>query len=108
MTDFADRVVKDRLQNLPGVAEVRIFGARMPAMRIWLDRLRLAAYASRRRTWRPHCGARMSRCRRGGSRASKREFTVLAETDLRTAEQFNDLIISDAATSSGCAMSAKP
>ena len=44
VTDYADRFVKDRLQNLPGVAEVRIFGARTPAMRIWLDRLRLAAY----------------------------------------------------------------
>ena len=33
VTDYADRFVKDRLQNLPGVAEVRIFGARTPAMR---------------------------------------------------------------------------
>ena len=38
VTDFADRFVKDRLQNLPGVAEVRIFGERRYAMRIWLDR----------------------------------------------------------------------
>ena len=28
VTDYADRFVKDRLQNLPGVAEVRIFGER--------------------------------------------------------------------------------
>ena len=38
VTDFADRFVKDRLQNLPGVADVRIFGERRYAMRIWLDR----------------------------------------------------------------------
>ena len=44
VTDFADRFVKDRLQNLPGVADVRIFGERRYAMRIWLDRARLAAY----------------------------------------------------------------
>ena len=28
VTDYADRFVKDRLQNLPGVADVRIFGER--------------------------------------------------------------------------------
>jgi multidrug efflux pump len=44
VTDVADTLVKDRLQNLPGVAEVRIFGEREPSMRIWLDRLRLAGF----------------------------------------------------------------
>ena len=37
VTDYADRFVKDRLQNLPGVADVRIFGERSYSMRIWLD-----------------------------------------------------------------------
>ena len=32
------RYVKDGLQTLPGVAEVRIFGERRPSMRIWLTR----------------------------------------------------------------------
>ena len=31
------------------------------------------------------CAARMSRCRRAASRAVQREFTVLSETDMRTA-----------------------
>ena len=44
VTDFADRFVKDRLQNLAGVADVRVFGERRYSMRIWLDRARLAAY----------------------------------------------------------------
>src|SRR3546814_11202750 len=45
ISDYADRYVRDRLQNLPGVADVRIYGERSMAMRIWLDRARLAAYA---------------------------------------------------------------
>src|SRR3546814_8200513 len=45
ISDYADRYVRDRLQNLPGVADVRIYGERRMAMRIWLDRARLAAYA---------------------------------------------------------------
>ncbi len=44
LTDFADRFITDRVQNVTGVAEVRILGERRYAMRIWLDRARLAAY----------------------------------------------------------------
>ena len=96
VTDFADRFVKDRLQNLPGVAEVRIFGARMPAMRIWLDRLRLAAYGLTPQDVEAALRRQNIEVPAGRIESQQREFTVLAETDLRTAEQFNDLIISDA------------
>ena len=71
VTDYADRFVKDRLQNLPGVAEVRIFGERRYAMRIWLDRLRLAAYGLTPQDVEDGAArARTSRCRPAGSRAS--------------------------------------
>ena len=96
VTDIADRLVKDRLQNLPGVAEVRIFGARMPAMRIWLDRLRLAAYGLTPQDVEAALRRQNIEVPAGRIESQQREFTVLAETDLRTAEQFNDLIISDA------------
>ncbi len=43
LTDYAERFIVDRLSVLPGVARVRIAGARHPAMRIWLDRVALAA-----------------------------------------------------------------
>ncbi len=44
LTDFADRFITDRVQNITGVAEVQILGERRYAMRIWLDRARMAAY----------------------------------------------------------------
>jgi multidrug efflux pump len=34
VSEIADCIVKDRLQNLPGVAEARIFGERQPSMRV--------------------------------------------------------------------------
>ena len=46
LTDFADRFIADRVQNITGVAEVRILGQRQYAMRIWLDRARSAASTS--------------------------------------------------------------
>ncbi len=96
VTDYADRFVKDRLQNLPGVAEVRIFGARTPAMRIWLDRLRLAAYGLTPQDVEAALRRQNIEVPAGRIESQQREFTVLAETDLRTVQQFEDLIVRDA------------
>ncbi len=96
VTDFADRFVKDRLQNLPGVAEIRIFGARTPAMRIWLDRLRLAGYGLTPQDVEEALRRQNVEVPAGRIESQQREFTVLAETDLRTVEQFDDLIVHDA------------
>ena len=43
LTDYADRYLVDRFSTVPGVARVRISGARRYAMRIWLGREDLAA-----------------------------------------------------------------
>jgi len=96
VTDYADRFVKDRLQNLPGVAEVRIFGERTYAMRIWLDRARLAAYGLTPQDVENALRRQNIEVPAGRIESDMREFTVQAETDLRTPEQFNDLIIRDA------------
>lgn len=93
ITDIADRFVQDRLQSLPGVASVIIGGERRYAMRLWLDRDRLA---SRRVTVKDVEDAlKRQNVEIPGGRieSSMREFTVLSETDLRTPEQFNELII---------------
>ena len=42
LTDYTDRYIADRFAVIPGVANASVFGAR-PAMRIWIDRLALAA-----------------------------------------------------------------
>src|SRR5262245_6214213 len=44
ISDYVDRFVLDRLKNLTGVADVTIYGERRYAMRIWIDRERLAAF----------------------------------------------------------------
>jgi multidrug efflux pump len=44
LTDYADRTIIDRLSSIDGVARVVIGGAARPAMRIWLDRKKLAAF----------------------------------------------------------------
>ena len=43
IADYAQRLVKDRLQAIPGVAQARLFASQY-AMRIWLDPARMGAY----------------------------------------------------------------
>jgi multidrug efflux pump len=93
LTELVNRVVKPRLQTVPGVADVQIGGDRRYSMRIWLDADRLASYrltvqdveeALRRQNLEVPAGRIESR---------QREFSVTARTDLNTVAQFNDIAL---------------
>ena len=96
ITDYADRYVKDRLQTLAGVAEVGLYGEREYSMRIWLDPERLAAFQLTPQDVEAALRRQNVEVPSGRIESLQREFTVLAETDLRTPEQFNDLIVKEA------------
>ncbi len=96
ISDYADRYVKDQLQTIPGVAEVRLFGERRYSMRIWLDPERLAAFNLAPQDVELALRRQNVEVPSGRVESLQREFTVLSETDLRTPEQFNDLIIKEA------------
>jgi multidrug efflux pump len=95
ITDYADRFVKDRLQNIKGVANVRILGERRFAMRIWLDPMRLAAFGLTSQDVESALRLQNVEIPSGRIESQTREFTVLSETDLRTAEEFENLILLD-------------
>jgi HAE1 family hydrophobic/amphiphilic exporter-1 len=44
LSDYAEQVVKPKLQSVPGVGNVLVPGFREPMMRIWIDRDKLAAH----------------------------------------------------------------
>lgn len=96
ITDYADRFVKDRLQTLTGVAEVRIFGERRYSMRIWLDPERLAAYNLTPQDVESALRQQNVEVPAGRIESSQREFTVLSETDMRTVQQFRNLVLKEA------------
>ena len=96
VTDWADRYVKDRLQTLGGVAEVRIFGERRYSMRLWLDPARLAAYRLTPADVEDALRRQNIEIPSGRIESIEREFTVVSETDLKTPEQFNQLILASA------------
>jgi multidrug efflux pump len=93
ITDYADRYVVDRLQTLPGVASVIIGGERRYAMRLWLDRDRLAGYSLTAQDVEDALREQNVEIPSGRIESQQREFSVLTESDLRTPEQFDSLII---------------
>lgn len=97
VSDVANRIVKPRLQTLPGAADVRVFGERRYAMRVWLDRDRLAAYALTPQDVEDALTRQNVEVPAGRIESAQREFTVVSRTDLNTPEQFRAIIVKDAA-----------
>ena len=93
LTDLANRIAKPMMQTAPGVADVRIFGERKYAMRVWLDTDRLAAY--RLTTQDIEDALRKSNVEipAGRVESQMREFNITTATDLRTPEEFADIVI---------------
>jgi len=95
MTDYADRYLTDPLKALPGVASVIIGGERKYAMRVWLDRERLAAQGLTARDVEDALNRQNLDSPGGRIESTEREFSVQARTDLRSPEEFNNMIIKE-------------
>jgi multidrug efflux pump len=93
LNDLINRIVKPRLQTVTGVADVRIFGERKYAMRVWLDPERLAGY--RLTTQDVEDAIRRSNLELPAGRieSQQREFSVTSQTDLIRPGQFGDIVI---------------
>ncbi|MBA3477862.1 MAG: efflux RND transporter permease subunit [Lautropia sp.] len=92
-SDYVARYVKPRISVLPGAADVRIFGERLVSMRIDLDRTRLAGYRLTVQDVEDAVRRQNAEIPAGRIESASREFTVVAETDLRTPEQFAQIIV---------------
>ncbi len=93
INDLVNRIVKPRFQTVTGVADVRIFGERKYAMRVWLDTDRLAAY--RLTTQDVEDAIRRSNLELPAGRieSQQREFSVTSQTDLVRPGQFADIVV---------------
>jgi len=92
IADLATRLVKDRVQTIPGVAQAQVYGARY-AMRVWLQPERLAALQVTPADVEAALRQQNVEIPAGRVEGVDREFTVLAETDLATPEQFGAVIL---------------
>lgn len=94
IADYAERLVKDRVQTIPGVAQAQVFSSTY-AMRVWLDPQRLASFQLTPADVEGALRRQNVEIPAGRVESSDREFTVLSETDLKTAEQFSAIILKD-------------
>ena len=93
LSDFANRLAKPQLQTAPGAADVRVFGERKYAMRLWLDPDRLAAYRLTVQDVEDAVRRSNLEVPAGRIESTLREFNVTAATDLRTPAQFADIAL---------------
>ena len=93
LTDYAENVLKERLQTIPGVAEVDIWGEKRYSMRLWLDPARLAAYELTPVDVRAALNRENVELPSGRVEGSDVELTVRTHGRLNTVEDFNDLVV---------------
>jgi len=101
VTDVATRIVKPRLQTLPGAADARVFGAREYSMRIWLDRDRLAAFGLTAQDVEDALRRQNVELPAGRIESAEREFSVVAATDLTEPGEFEAVVVRQPATPDG-------
>ncbi|MFA5522221.1 MAG: efflux RND transporter permease subunit [Castellaniella sp.] len=92
-SDYIKRYIQTRLSVLPGAAEVRVFGARDPSMRIFIDRSKLAGYGLIVQDVETALRSQNVLIPAGRIESSAREFSVVSSTDLHTVDQFKDVVV---------------
>jgi multidrug efflux pump len=93
ISDYIDRFIVNRFKNLTGVADVQIYGERRYAMRIWIDRERLAAYNLTVQDVEAALRAQNAEIPSGRIESQDREFSVLAKTGLTTPDDFRNVVV---------------
>ena len=93
INDLINRIAKARLQTVTGVADVRIYGERKYAMRIWLDADRLAAYKLSTQDVEDAVRRNNLELPAGRIESRQREFSVTSQTDLVRPAQFESIVI---------------
>ncbi|MGH7497756.1 MAG: efflux RND transporter permease subunit [Gemmatimonadales bacterium] len=95
LSDIGDRLVKSRLQTLPGVGQARIFGERRFSMRVWLSASELSARGLTVQDVQQAIRSRNVEVPAGRIESERREFTVRSLGELKTPEEFSNLVVSN-------------
>lgn len=93
LSDYADNVIAQRLQTIPGVSSVQIWGQRKYAMRLWIDPVKLASYGVTVSDVLTALNAQNVELPSGKLTGANTELTVKTLGNLSTEEQFNNIII---------------
>lgn len=95
ISEYTEQYIKDRLEILPGVANIIMVGERKPAMRISLNPYRLAAYSLTVKEIADALRHQNIAMPSGRLESNSKEFVVYSKTDLETENEFKNIILRD-------------
>ncbi|MCC5926229.1 MAG: efflux RND transporter permease subunit [Bacteroidetes bacterium] len=95
ISDIANTLIRERVQTIPGVSEVRVWGEKRFSMRLWMDPGRLAAYGLTPLDVRQAIDRENIELPSGRIEGFRTELSVRTMSRLETPAEFNDLIIKD-------------
>jgi len=95
LTELANNLFKERLQTIPGVSEVRIWGEKKYSMRLWLDPVKLAAYQLTPIDIRDALNRENVELPAGSIEGDNTELSIRTVGRLYTEEEFNNMIVKE-------------
>ena len=93
VSDYAENVIAQRLQTIPGVSSIQIWGQKRYAMRLWLDPIKLSAYRLTPLDVKTALDRENVELPSGKIAGNSTELTVKTSGNLSTEDEFNNLII---------------
>lgn len=93
LNDIADNVIAQRIQTIPGVSSIQIWGQKRYAMRLWIDPMKLAAYGVTPLDVRNALNRQNVELPSGKITGANTELTIKTIGNLTSVEDFNRLII---------------
>ncbi|MEX2586251.1 MAG: efflux RND transporter permease subunit, partial [Balneolaceae bacterium] len=95
LSSIAENTFREQLQTIEGVSEIRIWGEREFAMRLWMDPIRLAAYQLTPLDVRNALLRENVELPSGTIEGLTTELTVRTMGRMTTVEEFNNLILEE-------------
>jgi multidrug efflux pump len=93
VSDYAEHVIAERLQTIPGVSSLQIWGQKRYAMRLWLDPLKMAAYKITARDVSNALQREHIELPSGRVEGDQTELTVNTRGKFITAQDFEQMVI---------------
>jgi hydrophobe/amphiphile efflux-1 (HAE1) family protein len=93
LSDYAENVLQEKLQTIPGVSSVMLYGQKRPAMRLWLNPDKMAAYSITAEDVNIALDKENVELPGGKIRGNNTELIVNTFGRLTTEEEFNNIII---------------
>ncbi|HNK74445.1 MAG TPA: efflux RND transporter permease subunit [Chitinophagales bacterium] len=95
LTDYAVNVLQERVQTIPGVSSIQIWGQKKYAMRLWFDPQKLAAYQLTAIDVQNALNKTNVELPSGKISGQNTELTVNTLGRINTPDEFNNMIIKD-------------